>query len=93
MDFEVWDSRSGNMLLSTPDLPEALTWAFNFWLREGLEAVDALTVGDEDDRWNLSGVELRNLLQRLMWPSESPWVTSANDRVVDVPAPGLSLVA
>ena len=90
MDFEIWDSRSGNMLLPTPDLREALTWAFNFWLREGLEAVDALSIGDEDDRWVVSGEQLRKLLLKQMWQAEVPWVTSANDRVVDPPAPGLS---
>jgi hypothetical protein len=92
MDFEVWDSRSGNMLLSTPDLNEALTWAFNFWLREGEEALGALSVGDERDRWVVSGRALRELLFNRMWRAPAPWVTAASDLVVDIPVLRLSPV-
>lgn len=92
MDFEIWDSRSGNMLLSTPDLDEALTWAFDFWLREGQEAVSALSIGDEQDRWVVSGAELRDLLLKRMWQASTPWATSAGDRVVSIPPSNLSSV-
>jgi hypothetical protein len=92
MDFEIWDSRSGNMLFSTPDLDEALTWAFNFWLREGQEAVSALSIGDEQDQWVASGAELRDLLLKRMWQASTPWVTSAGDRVVRMPPPNFSSV-
>lgn len=87
MDFEIWDSRSGNMLLSTHDLSEALTWALNFWSREGEEALSTLSVGDARDRWVVSGGALRELLLGRMWQAPSPWVTSAGDRVVRVPSP------
>ncbi|MGH3190518.1 MAG: hypothetical protein ACRDOL_25295 [Streptosporangiaceae bacterium] len=93
MDFEIWDSFSGNMLLSTPDLDEALTWAFNFWLREGVEAVSALSIGDERDRWVVSGAGLRDLLLKRMWQASTPWTTSAGDRVVNIPLSDLSPVA
>jgi len=81
MDFEVWDSRSGNMLLSTHDLSEALTWALNLWLREGEEALSTLSVGDERDRWVVSGPALRELLLERMWQATPPWVTSAADHI------------
>ena len=92
MDFEIWDSRSGNMLLSTPDLDEALTWAFNFWLREGEEAVSALSIGDERDQWVVSGGEFRDLLLTRMWHAAAPWVTSARGHVVRFPGLRLSSV-
>lgn len=92
MDFEIWDSRSGNMLLSTPDLNEALTWAFNFWLREGEEALAALSIGDERDRWVVAGGALRELLFNRMWHAPAPWVTAAGDLVVDIPVLRLSPV-
>ncbi len=85
MDFEIWDSRSGNLLLSTPDLDEALTWALNFWLQEGDEAVRGLSIGDEHDRWVVSGDSLRELLLNHMWRPPSPWVTSAGSPVVNIP--------
>ncbi len=87
MNFEIWDSCSGNMLLSTHDLGEALTWALDFWLREGEEALRALSVGDERDRWVVSGRALRELLLERMWQAQPPWVSSAGDRVVKVPSP------
>ncbi len=92
MDFEIWDSCSGNMLLSTPDLDEALTWAFNFWLREGEEAVSALSIGDERDQWVVSGEQLRDVLLKRMWQASTPWATSAGDRVVSISLSGLSPV-
>jgi len=92
MDFEIWDSHSGNMLLSTPDLNEALTWAFDFWLREGQEALSALSVGDARDRWVVSGQALRELLLKRMWQAPAPWATSVGDRVVNIPGPDLSPV-
>jgi hypothetical protein len=87
MDFEIWDSRSGNMLLSTLDLNEALTWALYFWLREGEEALSTLSIGDEQDRWVVSGRALRELLSEHMWKAPPPCVTSAGAGVVDVPLP------
>lgn len=92
MDFEVWDSRSGNMLLSTPDLDEGLMWAFNFWLREGEEALSGLSIGDEQDRWVVAGEALRDLLLNRMWRPARPWTTSASDRVVNIPLRAVSLV-
>jgi len=92
MDFEIWDSCSGNMLLSTPDLDEALTWAFNFWLREGEEAVSALSIGDERDQWVVSGEQLRDVLLKRMWQASTPWATSAGDLVVSISLSGLSPV-
>jgi hypothetical protein len=80
------------MLLSTPDLDEALTWAFNFWLREGEEALSALSIGDERDRWVVSGGALRDLLLKRMWQAPAPWATSAGDHVVNIPVPDLSPV-
>jgi hypothetical protein len=93
MDFEIWDPVSGNMLLSTPDLDEALTWAFNFWLREGEEAVSRLSIGDELDRWVVTGDALRELLLKRMWQASTPWATSAHDHVVSVAIPNLSLLS
>lgn len=51
MEFEIWASDSGNLLLVTPDLNEALAWALDYWLREGNDALDALSIGDEQDQW------------------------------------------
>jgi hypothetical protein len=87
MDFEIWDSCSGNMLLSTHDLGEALTWALSFWSREGDEALSSLSVGDVQDRWVVSGEALRQLLLRRMWQAPPSWVTSAGDHVVRVLSP------
>jgi hypothetical protein len=92
MDFEIWDSRSGNRLLSTPDLNEALTWAIRFWLREGEEAVSGLSIGDQRDRWVVSGRALRELLLQHMWHPASQWETSASDRVVNIVLPELTAV-
>ena len=84
MDFEIWASDSGNMLLSTPDLDEALEWALSYWRRQGDEAFGALSLGDEQNQWSVSGRELRNLLWTRLWRVRAPWVTSASDRVVNV---------
>jgi hypothetical protein len=84
MDFEIWASDSGNMLLSTPDLDEALAWALSYWRRYGNEAFSALSIGDEQNQWAVSGRDLRNLLWTRLWRVRAPWVTSASDRVVNV---------
>lgn len=93
MDFEIWASDSGNMLFATPDRNEALTWAFNYWLQEGDEALRALSIGDERDQWVVSGEPLRDLVLGRMWHVQKLWVTSASDRVVDVPHPHLTPVS
>lgn len=66
--------------------------ASNFWLREGQEAVNVLSIGDEQDQWVVSGSALRDLLLKRMWQASTPWVTSAGDRVVSVPLSNLSSV-
>lgn len=85
MDFEIWASDSGNMLLSTPDLDEALAWALSYWRRYGNEAFSALSIGDEQNQWAVSGRDLRNLLWTRLWRVRALWVTSASDRVVNIP--------
>ena len=50
MEFEIWASDSGNRLFASRDLNETLAWALDYWLREGDEALEALSVGDELDR-------------------------------------------
>lgn len=67
MEFEIWASDSGNMLLSTSDLGAALAWALDYWLREGDEALDALSVGDALDTWVARGDALRGMLRRRLW--------------------------
>ena len=57
-DIEIWDTRSGNMLLSTPDLDEAIAWVRGCALVFGDEGLSALSVGAEDDSWVVSGREL-----------------------------------
>ena len=91
MDFEIWDPRSGNMLLSTRDLDEALTWAFDFWLREGEEAVSGLSLTDELGRGVVTGEALRELLLKRMWQASIPWETSSRDRVVSLEIPNRRL--
>jgi hypothetical protein len=86
MDFEIWASDSGNMLLSSPDLDEALAWAFDYWRRYGDDAFSALSIGDEQNQWAVSGRELRNLLWTRLWRVRAPWVTSASGRVISIRA-------
>jgi hypothetical protein len=86
MDFEIWASDSGNMLLSTPDLDEALAWAFDYWQQQGDEAFSALSLGDEHSQWAVAGRELRNLLWTRLWRIRTPWVTSASDHVINMGA-------
>jgi hypothetical protein len=81
--FEIWASDSGNRLFATADLNEALAWALNYWLREGDEALDALSVGDDQDQWVIRGQQLRDILGRRLWEGPAPWATSANDRHED----------
>jgi len=84
MEFEIWASDSGNRIFASPDLNEALAWALDYWIREGDDALAALSVGDEQDRWVVSGAELRELLRNRMWRASSGLVTtSANDVRVD----------
>lgn len=62
-EFEIWSSDSGNRLFAAPDLAVALSWALAYWTREGDAALDVLSIGDERDRWVVSGDALRNLLR------------------------------
>jgi hypothetical protein len=45
--WEVWDSASGNMLLSTADRDEALAEAASVWRAYGEAALGTLSVGCE----------------------------------------------
>lgn len=84
MEYEIWASDSGNRIFASPDLNEALAWALEYWIREGDDALAALSVGDEQDRWVISGTQLRELLRGRMWHASSGWVTtSANVVRVD----------
>jgi hypothetical protein len=67
MVCEIWASDSSNRLLTTSDLDEALKWVIGYWLREGDPALDALSVGDELDRWVVQGPILRELLRARTW--------------------------
>lgn len=80
MEFEIWASDSGNRLFTTAYLRAALDWALDYWLREGNAAVDALSVGDSEDRWVVSGQPLRDMLRSHFWNSPPAWETSTNDR-------------
>ena len=60
-EWEVWDSASGNMLLSTPDRGEALGLAAEVWRLDGDGAVGGLSVGEGDGRV-FRGRELRDML-------------------------------
>ena len=64
--FEIWATDSGNRLLVTPDLDEALAWALDYWLSEGDGALEALSIGDEDAQWVLTGKPLRERLERAL---------------------------
>jgi len=79
VEFEIWASDSGNRLFVTAYLHEALNWALDYWLREGTAAVDALRVGDSEDRWVVSGQSLRDILCTYFWKSPPAWETSASD--------------
>jgi len=72
VEFEIWASDSGNRLLVTPDLQEALAWALDYWLQEGDTALDALSIGDDQDRWVVTGEELRELLRKQLWQPQQP---------------------
>ena len=82
MDYEIWASDSGNMLLSTPDCATALTWALEYWLREGDEALDALSVGDEHDQWVVRGELLRQELREWLWLPPQPLRTTSATSVL-----------
>lgn len=77
VDFEIWDTESGNLLFSTPDLRAALTWALEYWTRQGDEALSALAVGAENNQWVVAGQRLRAMLSDLLWPPQPQWTTSA----------------
>lgn len=77
MEFEIWASDSGNRIFASPDLNEALAWALDYWIREGDNALSALSVGDELDQWAVSGSQLRELLRDWMWQASSGWMTTA----------------
>jgi hypothetical protein len=82
MEFEIWASDSGNRIFASPDLNDALTWALDYWIREGDDALVALSIGDEQDRWVISGTEFREFLRDRMWHgSPSGVITSANNVV------------
>lgn len=84
MEYEIWASDSGNRLFVSSDLNEALAWALAYWLREGDTALDALSVGDEQDRWVAQGSSLRDLLRSRLWEAPAPWRTSAHDLLQDL---------
>lgn len=77
MEFEIWAADSGNRIFASPDLNETLGWALDYWIREGDDALAALSVGDELDQWVVSGAQLRELLRDRMWHASSRWVTTA----------------
>lgn len=85
MEFEIWASDSGNRVFASPDLNEALSWALDYWIREGDDALDILSIGDEQDTWVVSGAPLRELLREWMWnPSPALVTMSANVVRVDL---------
>jgi hypothetical protein len=79
VEFEIWASDSGNRLFATPDLATALSWALDYWTREGDDAFATLSIGDEQDQWVASGDALRSLLRDQMWQAPAPVKTSAHD--------------
>lgn len=89
MEFEIWASDSGNRIFASPDLNEALTWALEYWIREGDDALAVLSIGDEQDSWVVSGVELRELLRERMWRS-SPGLVTRSANVVRIAATQLT---
>ena len=80
MEYEIWASDSGNRLFATADLNEALSWALDYWLAQGVEAVDALSVGDDEDGWVVRGTSLRELLTQRFWRPSALWATVASGR-------------
>jgi hypothetical protein len=83
MEFEIWSSESGNRIFASGDLNETLAWALDYWLQEGDRALDALSVGDELDRWVVRGPRLRQLLRDRLWRAPVQLRTSANDHLED----------
>ena len=83
MEFEIWASDSGNRIFASRDLNATLAWALDYWLREGDEALDALSIGDELDRWVVAGPPLRRLLSDRLWRAPVQLETSANVHVED----------
>jgi hypothetical protein len=93
MEFEIWASDSGNQLHVAPDLDEALAWAFDYWLRNGDDALDALSISDDQDQWVLAGQPLRERLHSRLWNVKASWATSASDSLQNVPTLQPALVA
>jgi len=60
--WEVWDSGSGSMILSTPDRGEALALAAEVWRLDGDGAIGLLSVACEPAGRVFRGRELRDLL-------------------------------
>jgi hypothetical protein len=85
MEYEIWASDSGNRLFVTADLNEALSWALDYWLAQGVEAVDALSVGDDEDSWVIRGEPLRGLLTQRFWRPSAPLATGASVRFEESP--------
>jgi hypothetical protein len=81
VEFEIWASDSGNRLFATADLAAALSWALAYWTREGDAALDALSIGDEQDQWVVSGDVLHDLLRHQMWQAPDRLKTSAHNRL------------
>jgi len=71
------------MLLSTPDLNEALAWALAYWLQEGNDALAALSISDERAAWVLSGELLRQVLHERLYGAPVSWSTSATEDLTD----------
>jgi hypothetical protein len=60
--YEVWSSASANRLFASPDAREALAWVRDHLAHEGDGTLDGLSLGDDLDRWVVSGERLRKLL-------------------------------
>ena len=79
MEYEVWSTSSGNCLGSFPTPTDALQWVFRLWSEEGDEAVDDLSVSDEQAAWVLRAPQLRVVMRELLWDNWGPYRTATSD--------------
>jgi hypothetical protein len=62
MEWEIWESASGNRLHATNDLGNAIRWVTEYVAQEGDSAYDVLSLGGWDDSLVAAGDKLRRFV-------------------------------
>jgi hypothetical protein len=78
MDYEIWDSTSGNRLATFRSSPEALLWVLDLWTHQGDPALEGISLGDQEDRWVVSGDRLKQAVRELLWAEPAVMSTSSS---------------